>query len=230
MKTEEIKKENINVIYTASYKKMCVIATAGAGKTYLIASRIQHLITKEKVDPCRILAVTFTNKARDEMYDRTKSLLSSAGISSCGVDIMTLDSLAKRITEEKLCHPIEVFEKPFVAMTKYQYTFDMIKEAALDALADKKFRDVLSKRYDHILIDEFQDTTDTLFTIIHSLLTENNSLLVVGDDDQNILFEGSDLLLRPFRLVPVPDIQLIFQHVGIRIAVERLHRSVHIIF
>ena len=47
---------------------------------------------------------------------------------------------------------------------------------------------------------------------------------------QHILFKGGDLLLRPFQLVPVPDIQLIFQHIRIRIAVERLHRGVHIIF
>ena len=47
---------------------------------------------------------------------------------------------------------------------------------------------------------------------------------------QHILFKGGDLLLRPFQLVTVPDIQLVFQHIGIRITVERLHRGVHIIF
>ena len=47
---------------------------------------------------------------------------------------------------------------------------------------------------------------------------------------QHILFKGCDLLLRPFQLVSVPDIQLIFQHIRIRIAVERLHRGVHIVF
>lgn len=47
---------------------------------------------------------------------------------------------------------------------------------------------------------------------------------------QHILFKGGNLLLRPFQFVPVPDIQLIFQHIRIRIAVERLHRGVHIIF
>ena len=47
---------------------------------------------------------------------------------------------------------------------------------------------------------------------------------------QHILFEGGDLLLCLFQLVPVPDIQLVFEHIRIRIAVERLHRGVHIIF
>lgn len=35
---------------------------------------------------------------------------------------------------------------------------------------------------------------------------------------QHILFEGGNLLLRPFQFVSVPDIQLIFQHIRIRIA------------
>ena len=47
-----------------------VIAGPGAGKTYCLTYRIQHLIEKLDVAPRRILAVTFTNKAAEEIATR----------------------------------------------------------------------------------------------------------------------------------------------------------------
>jgi superfamily I DNA/RNA helicase len=47
---------------------LMVIAGPGAGKTWIIIGRMQHLI-KNGVQADRILAVTFTNKAADEIKD-----------------------------------------------------------------------------------------------------------------------------------------------------------------
>ena len=49
-----------------------VVAGPGAGKTYCLIARIEHLIRAGGIAPGRICAVTFTNKAADEIADRLR--------------------------------------------------------------------------------------------------------------------------------------------------------------
>ncbi|MEP7002632.1 MAG: UvrD-helicase domain-containing protein, partial [bacterium] len=49
---------------------MLVLAGPGAGKTYCLIERIRFLIEEHHVDPARICAFTFTNKAAGEITHR----------------------------------------------------------------------------------------------------------------------------------------------------------------
>ena len=47
-----------------------IVAGPGSGKTRVIVSKIEHLVSEVGLEPARILAITFSNKAAEEMGDR----------------------------------------------------------------------------------------------------------------------------------------------------------------
>src|SRR6266513_2388298 len=67
-----------------------VVAGPGAGKTFCLIARIKHLITTVGIAPERICAVTFTNRAAEEIAVRLKHTLgdraeaSTRGRRACG--------------------------------------------------------------------------------------------------------------------------------------------------
>ncbi len=54
---------------------LLVLAGAGSGKTSVLTTSIAYKIKEESIDPRNILAITFTNKAANEMKDRVADLL-----------------------------------------------------------------------------------------------------------------------------------------------------------
>jgi len=78
---------------------LLILAGAGSGKTRVVTSRIAYLIAEEGVDAGSILAVTFTNKAADEMEMRVAEYLARAGREeeASRAQISTFHSLGARL-------------------------------------------------------------------------------------------------------------------------------------
>lgn len=70
-----------------------VLAGAGSGKTRVLTSRIAYLVEEKGVYPSAILAITFTNKAANEMKERLSSMVSGAE----NMWICTIHSMCVRI-------------------------------------------------------------------------------------------------------------------------------------
>src|SRR5499427_4630387 len=77
-----------------------ILAGAGSGKTRVITYRVAHLIENRGVRPESILAVTFTNKAADQMKTRVRNLLRAAR--SGDPLISTFHSLCVRILRREI--------------------------------------------------------------------------------------------------------------------------------
>ena len=71
-----------------------VLAGAGSGKTRVLTTRVSHLIMEHGVPPDRILAVTFTNKAAQEMRERVVAML---GGEPKGIWMSTFHALGARL-------------------------------------------------------------------------------------------------------------------------------------
>jgi DNA helicase-2/ATP-dependent DNA helicase PcrA len=78
-----------------------ILAGAGSGKTRVIAHRIAHLVSTDICPPDRVLAVTFTNKAAEEMRTRVETLL---GVDCRKMWISTFHALCARLLRREGPH------------------------------------------------------------------------------------------------------------------------------
>jgi DNA helicase-2/ATP-dependent DNA helicase PcrA len=117
---------------TAPVSPLLIVAGAGTGKTRTLTSRIVHLI-QSGILPERICAITFTNKAAQEMKERIGPMIgSTAGTSKPNREpqmpyLGTFHSLGARILRKEC----RIFGRdPNFAIFDDHDSFDLVKKAA----------------------------------------------------------------------------------------------------
>ncbi len=109
-----------------------VIAGPGSGKTRVIVHRLAYLIDRVGVDPRRIMAVTFTNKAAREMRERAARLL---GDRAADVTLGTFHAIGARIL--RIDHEAAGLDRDFVIYDADDQR-NLVKRAMSDLEIDSK--------------------------------------------------------------------------------------------
>ncbi|MCK5877079.1 MAG: exodeoxyribonuclease V subunit gamma [Candidatus Marithrix sp.] len=109
--TKQLNKEQLAAV-TAPLEHILVLAGAGSGKTRCLTYRIAWLIQTGQTNPYNILAVTFTNKAANEMRSRIDNLLIEP---ARGLWVGTFHGIAHRFLrihwqEAKLSQSFQIFD------------------------------------------------------------------------------------------------------------------------
>ena len=134
-----------------------IIAGAGSGKTKVLTHKIAYLISEKNIKPWEILAITFTNKAANEMKARVQNLIGDAVLDMW---IGTFHSICVRILRKQIDRI--GFSKDFVifdASDQKTLIKNIIKKANLDdkIYSDKSVMYEIDKAKNEMLgPDEYQ--------------------------------------------------------------------------
>jgi DNA helicase II / ATP-dependent DNA helicase PcrA len=107
---------------------LLILAGAGSGKTRVIAYRIAYLIGGGLAAPHEVLAVTFTNKASDEMRERVAKLI---GDEANGVWLSTFHALCARILRR---------DGPAIGLSRDFVIYDSADQLALVRQVQRELR------------------------------------------------------------------------------------------
>jgi DNA helicase-2/ATP-dependent DNA helicase PcrA len=116
---------------------LLILAGAGSGKTRVIAHRIAYLIAEKKVPSWNILAVTFTNKAADEMRQRVQRLLHTQERNDLPL-VSTFHSLCVRILRQDIEKLNDKYTRRFTIYDQDD-SIRLIKQAIRDLGYDEKY-------------------------------------------------------------------------------------------
>src|SRR5215216_5262704 len=116
---------------------LLILAGAGSGKTRVIAHRIAYLIAEKKVPSWNILAVTFTNKAADEMRQRVQRLLRTQERGDLPL-VSTFHSLCVRILRQDIEKLNDKYTRRFTIYDQDD-SIRLIKHSIRDLGYDEKY-------------------------------------------------------------------------------------------
>ena len=237
-----------------------VIAGAGSGKTKVLTHKIAYLLQEKDIKPWNILAITFTNKAANEMKTRVENLVGNAAndmwigtFHSICVKILRrfidrivydtsfiiFDTSDQRTLVKECLKSLDLDEKmfsdravlseisnakndmlePIQYMARVNGDFRKEKIAGVYALYQQRLKennavdfddiinltikilmenpDVLAyynDKFKYVLVDEYQDTNKSQFTLVTMLASKYGNITAVGDSDQSIYgFRGADI-------------------------------------
>lgn len=95
-----------------------IIAGAGSGKTTTMSAKVKYLLERKKVDPSKIVVISYTNKATNELEDRIKYEF------DLPVDIMTFHSLGikiiRKIIKDKPIKPVSEKEQEKIILDYFK--------------------------------------------------------------------------------------------------------------
>ncbi|MFW5893217.1 MAG: ATP-dependent helicase [Bacillota bacterium] len=162
-----------------------VIAGAGSGKTNVLTRRVAYLIDQLGVPKMNILAITFTNKAAEEMRFRIGNLL---GIPTRGMWISTFHSMCARMLREHIEYLD--YSRDFQIIDDDDST-QLVKIIMRDLDIDPKLikpskmkNHVLHVKRDPTLLDEYQEPLATYLNKVYPAYQrrlKNNNLLDFDD-------------------------------------------------
>jgi DNA helicase-2/ATP-dependent DNA helicase PcrA len=237
---------------------LLVVAGAGSGKTKTLAYRVAYLISKG-VAPERILLMTFTRRAAEEMLKRAAAICQRGGAATGRVWGGTFHAIANRLLrmyakqaglpedftvmdqadaedllnvvrhELNLARHDKRFPRKSTALAIYSrcvngaesletvlrgyypwcleykeqlkslftnYVIRKQQRGVLDyddllfywlqLLTEESVAREIGGRFDHVLVDEYQDTNTVQADILRGLRRFNPNIMVVGDDAQSI--------------------------------------------
>ena len=122
---QELNSEQLKAV-DSLHGPLLILAGAGSGKTRVLIYRIANLIIQGEATPGQILAVTFTNKAAEEMKTRTQKLLHQMNISMFEQPwVSTFHSLCAKILRQ---HIHLLGYQPFFAIYNDGDQLSMIKK------------------------------------------------------------------------------------------------------
>ena len=183
-----------------------VTAGAGSGKTRLLTHRIVYLIKEFDIQPENILAITFTNKAANEMKERVVQMYPSGG----RVWISTFHSMCAKILRSHINQLDARFSSNFSIYSDAEMTkiiTELMAERGLkkeDALKKTIFFHLSNYKNNNMSLQEYQLTNQGAanMDVVIPILREYQAKLV-----ENNAVDFDDLLVLTYRLFKeCPDV------------------------
>ena len=159
---------------------LLVNAGPGSGKTAVLIGHIIHLIREQHIKPSKIIVLAFNRAVVFEIRKRIQDLFQELGYAAYAsrVRVFTFHALAMR----SIYNSNNSHGKPIPD--------NLLSDFAQKLTSDATFRQDVADQCYSILIDEFQDMNDDVYSIIRSIQQGSEiqpGVMAIGDDDQDIL-------------------------------------------